>query len=204
MLNYEKLVLGELDTNCYLVWDEITKQTAIVDPADGAEDISEEIQRLNLKPVIILATHGHFDHLLAAIDLKLIFNIPIGVSTKDMFLLERQNETAEFFLHHKIKAPNINKVEVDLSKINRFKLGDEEILIINTPGHTPGGVCFYSKNNKILFTGDTLFSNGIFGDDKHKYSSPFEMKKSLEKIYTLPKDTKILPGHGEEGILNRN
>ena len=197
MLKYEKLVLGELQTNCYLVWDDLSKEAIIIDPADGGEDISDEIQRLGIKPIVILGTHGHFDHLLAVLDLKLIFNLPVGISSKDWFLLERQKETAEFFLKRKIKTPNLKKIEIDLDAVVAINLGEQRIILIKTPGHTPGSVCFYSESNKMLFTGDTFFGDGSSGEVNHKYSSPLELKNSLNKIYKLPEDTLILSGHGE-------
>ncbi len=201
MLKYEKMVLGELETNCYLVWDDFSKEALIIDPADGGEDISEEIQRRGLKPIVIVGTHGHFDHLLAVLDLKLIFNLPVAVSKKDWFLLDRQKETAEYFLKRKIKTPNLVKVEIDLDHVLAINLGDQRITVIKTPGHTPGSVCLYSESNKMLFTGDTLFGDGSNGEVNHKYSSALELKQSLNKIFLLPEETIILSGHGEEAIL---
>lgn len=201
VLKYEKMVMGELQTNCYLVWEEESREAVVIDPADGGEDISDEIQRLKLKPLVILGTHGHFDHLLAVLDLKLIFNLPVGISSQDWFLLKRQKETAEYFLKRKIKTPNLEKVEIDLNRAMTIRLGGQKLILIKTPGHTPGGICFYAKENGLLFTGDTLFGDGSSGEISHKYSSVWELKNSLNKIFALPEDTLILPGHGEETKL---
>jgi hydroxyacylglutathione hydrolase len=203
MLKYEKLILGELQTNCYLVWDEETKEVAIIDPADDGVGISEHIQELQLKPIVVLATHGHFDHLLGALDLKLIYNIPLAVSKYDLFLLKRQRESAEFFLHHKIKTININKIDIDLDKVKSVRLGEERLVKIITPGHTPGGICFYSAENRLLFSGDTLFAGGSIGNTDHIYSSLLDLRQSVRELINLPDKTTVLPGHGEsDTILN--
>lgn len=203
MLKYEKLVLGELETNCYIVWDEETKEGVIIDPADAATEISDEIQRLQIKLLMVLTTHGHFDHLLAAMDLKLMYNIPIGVNHLDMFLLKRQKETAEHFLRHRVDTLDIMDTEVDLNNAKNILLGNEKLRVLKTPGHTPGGVCFHDARSKLLFCGDTLFADGGVGSTDHKYSSMADLRKSLRKLLELPGDTVVLSGHGEEDtILN--
>lgn len=203
MIKYEKLVLGELETNCYLVWDEESKEGIVIDPADGATDISDEVERRQITLLMVVATHGHFDHMLAAMDLKLIYNIPIGVSHKDMFLLKRQKETAEHFLHHRVNTLNITNVEIDMNTAKNVLLGKEKLQVIKTPGHTPGGICLYNKSSQILFTGDTLFAEGGIGSTDHEYSSMMDLRNSLRTLLKLPDKTMILPGHGEsETILN--
>lgn len=204
MLKYEKLVLGELETNCYIVWDEETKEGVIIDPADAASEISDEVQRLNLKLLIILATHGHFDHLLAAMDLKLMYNIPIGVSKLDMFLLKRQKETAEHFLKHRVNTLDIAETDVDLDNAKNILLGEEKLRVLKTPGHTPGGVCFYDTSGKLLFSGDTLFAEGGIGSTDHNYSSMPDLRKSLRELIKLPGEVTVLSGHGEDDTISNS
>lgn len=200
MLKYETLVLGELQTNCYLLWEENSKQCLIIDPADDGVFISEEIQAKGLKPMGILATHGHFDHTLGVLDLKLIYKIPFYCSSKDMFLLERQQKTATHFLKKKIVVPNITKIDIDLDVIEKINLGNEEIEIIKTPGHTPGSVCL--KSTHFLFSGDTLFA-GSRGRTDFSYGSTKKIFESLKKLMKLPKDTVVLSGHGEETTIEK-
>ena len=203
MLKYEKLILGELETNCYIVWDEETKEAVVIDPADAADQISDEVERRHLKLLAVLATHGHFDHLLAAMDLKLMYNIPIAVSRKDMFLLERQKSTAEKFLRHRVNTLDIIKTDIDLNKAKNILMGEEKLRVVKTPGHTPGSVCFADLSGKLLFTGDTLFAEGGVGSVNHKYSSMLELRNSIRGLFKLPGETEILPGHGEtDTILN--
>ena len=208
MINYEVLVMGELQTNCYLVWDETSKETVIIDAADDGVMISEEIEKRGLKLKYILATHGHFDHNLGVLDLKLIYNIPFCASKKDMFLLERQQETAKHYLKMDIKTPNLKKIDIDLDKEKEIKIGCESFEIIKTPGHTPGSICFYWKNTLLnfkkegfLFSGDTLFKD-CRGRTDFKYSSTTKIFQSLKKLMKLPKNTLVLSGHGEETTIS--
>ena len=202
MLSYEKIVIGELDTNCYLLWDEESKECLVIDPADDGVSISEEINDKKLTVKAIFLTHGHFDHSLGALDLKLIYNVDFGCSKKDAFLLDRQDETAKHFLKKEIQVPNFIKIDIDLDKIKSFQLGKEIIEIIKTPGHTPGSVCFYNKNNKLLFSGDTLFA-GLRGRTDFKYGSTKKIFESLKKLMELDKETKVLSGHGEETTIEK-
>ena len=202
MIRYEKIILGQLDTNCYLVWDEDTKECVVIDPADDGVSISEEINSRKLKVKYIFLTHGHFDHCLGALDLKLIYNVDFGCSQKDAFLLDRQDETAKHFLKREIQVPNFIKIDIDLDEIKSFELGKEVFEIIKTPGHTPGSVCFYNKKNKLLFSGDTLFS-GLRGRTDFKYGSTPKIFESLKKLMKLDKDTLVLPGHGEETTIEK-
>jgi len=195
MLKYEVLSLGELKTNCYIVWDEESKETVVIDAADDGVAISDEIQRLGLTLKYILATHGHFDHNLGVLDLKLIYNVPFACSQKDWFLLERQQETAKHFLKMEIKVPNLKKIDIDLDKENEIKLGEEVIKIIDNPGHTPGGKAFLADN--FIISGDTIFAEGMRGETRHAYSSTKNLFDSINKILDLPEYTEIFPGHGE-------
>jgi glyoxylase-like metal-dependent hydrolase (beta-lactamase superfamily II) len=209
MLSWEKIVIGELETNCYLVWDEDTKECLVIDPADDGVSISEWINDKNLKVKTIFLTHGHFDHSLGALDLKLIYDVDFGCSSEDAFLLDRQDETAKHFLKKEIQVPNFIKIDIDLDKIKEFELGEEKIEVIKTPGHTPGSVCFYYKptlpsleNGGFLLSGDTLFS-GLRGRTDFSYGSTKNIFKSLKKLMKLKKETLVLPGHGEETTIER-
>jgi hydroxyacylglutathione hydrolase len=200
MIRYEVLVLGELQTNCYLVWDENSKEAVVIDAADDGIIISEEIEKRGLKLKYILATHGHFDHNLGVLDLKLIYNVPYCASDNDLFLLKRQQETAKYFLKKEIKTPNLKKIDINLDKENEVIFGEQVFEIVETPGHTPGSVCFYNKENKFLFSGDTLFKD-CRGRTDFEYGSTENIFKSLKKIMKLPQNTVVLSGHGKETTI---
>lgn len=195
-MKIETLILGQLDTNCYLAWCPETAETIIIDPADEGNYISEKILQKKLKPVAIVATHGHFDHLLAATELKLAFNLPFYLSQKDLPILGRTEETTEYFAHFRPDPPP--KVDVFLKDKDTIHFGRQTLQVIETPGHTPGGISLYSKG--VLFSGDTLFANGV-GRTDFSYASEKDLKSSIKKLLRLPAQTKVYPGHGEEFFL---
>ena len=172
--------LGQLQANCYFLIE--GEECLIIDPADEASFILEELQRRKLKLIGMLATHGHFDHVMAAGEIQKSINVPFSVFKEDGFLIDRLGETAEHFLGYTpvvIKPISIKHLIEMKYKIDEFKFD-----VILTPGHTPGSACFLFNKEKIIFTGDTLFRQGI-GRYDFSYSRKKDLKKSLEKILKL-------------------
>jgi len=195
--------LGTLQTNCYLLIED--NNCLIIDPADEAGFILEELQRKKLNPIALLATHGHFDHIGAVGEIQLFYDIPFYVFKEDQFLIDRLNETAEHFLGfnpHFLKPKTIKYLKKgNFSITPACRQGkDYELRIIKTTGHTPGGCSFYIAKDEILFSGDTLFKQGI-GRYDFSYCSRNDLKNSVEKLLKLPKNTKVYPGHGEKTII---
>ena len=199
MLKVICLELGELKANCYLVYNPKTKDCIIIDPGDEAEFIERKISENDLKPILIVATHGHFDHVLGSLELKLAYNIPFLISKKDKFLISWANKSADYF--GKIKS-NL-KITSDnfLDNLKEIGLGREKLRIIKTPGHTPGSVSFYSSKNKIIFIGDLLFANGSIGRFDFKYSNKDKLLNSIKRLLKLPKNVIVYCGHGPEFCL---
>ncbi len=190
-----KYSLGQLQANCYFLIDD--QNCLIIDPADEASFILEELQRQRLNLVGMLATHGHFDHIGAVGEIQLSFNVPLYILKEDQFLIDRLNETAKYFLGFDpnfIKPKNIKFIE------DNFSITNYGLRIIKTPGHTPGSCCLYFEKENALFTGDTLFKEGV-GRTDLSYSNQDDLKKSLEKIFKLPEETIIYSGHGEETLI---
>jgi len=218
MFDVKTLTVGELETNCYLLSDSQSGDTYIIDPGDDADFITETILHHQLTPLAILLTHGHFDHVLGCLELKLNFNIPIYLNEKDKKLYSSANQSALHWLKkNTLKVPPIDNFLKDKQKL---PLGSENVAIIETPGHTPGSISIYSSfpsqyqrrggtstlvgeetsQTSILFTGDTLFKDAV-GRTDFSYSKPLQLTKSLEKLFKLPETTIIYPGHGEATIL---
>jgi glyoxylase-like metal-dependent hydrolase (beta-lactamase superfamily II) len=191
---YKKLVVGPLQTNCYLYFSK-NRSCLIVDPGDDAEYITDKINEYNLNPIAIIATHGHFDHILSVDQLKKTFNIPFLVSKKDEFLVKSMAQRAKKWLGRKIYEQN---PKIDNYLEDKLSLEINKLKIIKTPGHTPGGICIYVKEEKLLFTGDTIFSDGYVGRTDFSYSNKLDLENSIKLILQLPDETKILSGHGEE------
>jgi len=176
-MKIEKLVVGQMATNCYIAGG------MIIDPGDDPEYI---IDHLQTKPKMIVVTHGHFDHIMAAYALQLAYNIPFYIHEKDIFLLSRMQSAAKHFLGLKHVDPPP-------------KPSPLTIPFIHTPGHTPGSISLQFDN--ALVVGDTVFADGAIGRTDFLYSKPLELASSIEKIRSFPKGTRILPGHGEEFVL---
>jgi len=198
-MNIQKFVVGELQANCYLVSDNLSDQCLIIDPGDEANFISENILRQNLKPRGIIATHGHFDHLLAANELQLAFDIPLFIHPEDEKILNYMTDSAQHWLNREIIEQPPSKIKY-LKDGEKLKVMNYELQIIHTPGHSPGGVCLFNKEEQIIFTGDTLFKNGI-GRTDFSYGSPQKMKQSLQKIHEKFGGFTAYPGHGDEFII---
>ena len=191
------LRVGAMQTNCYLLTSPETRKTYIVDPGDDAEYIANVIANHQLKPILILATHGHFDHVMAVAELQLTLNLPFLIHPADNFLLKRAPETAEYFLGHLTTPSWIEPIPNDaLIDGQELALGDSVIKVIETPGHSPGSVCFYIKDDDIALVGDLIFADGDVGRTDYSYGNSEQLEEAVMTILSLPHETTLLPGHG--------
>mgnify|MGYP001617982235 CR=1 FL=1 len=187
-----------MESNCYLVWDQLANEGVVIDPGDSGEYISEEIVREGFDLRSVLLTHGHFDHVLAALEIKLNFGVPIRLNERDEFLYQKAPESAKHWAG--VGTGLVAKIDEYIKEGEEIVFGRNRLKVVETPGHTPGSVCFYEKREKMLFTGDLLFADGI-GRTDFGYSDPEEMKKSLKKIERLVREgVEIWPGHGESFV----
>ena len=183
--------VGQIMTNCYLVCNEDTKELLIIDPGDQADLISKKINESGAKPVAILLTHGHFDHVLAVNELAESYQIPVYANENEKKQLH--STAAEFFPH----LGRSGEVRVDhfISGEPLLKLAGFEIKVFMTPGHTQGGVCYYFEKEGLLFSGDTLFFGSI-GRTDFPGGSYKDLIQSVEtKLFPLPEDVVVYPGH---------
>lgn len=197
-MNIERLEVGQMNANCFLVSDK-NGETAIIDPGDDTDYIISKIQRNDLHPRLILATHGHVDHVMSVLELKIAFNIPFYMHKLDVFLLKRMASSAMHFLDFDPGPPA--DVDIFIEGGNKINVGDIELETIFTPGHTPGSVCFYSRKTKDIFVGDLMFNNGSIGRTDFAYSDKTKLVKSIRHITELPKNVRLHSGHGESFTL---
>lgn len=190
-MEVQRLIVGQLQTNCYLVFDSKKKDALIIDPADDGDYIIRKIKDLDLIPKLIVATHGHFDHVLAVTELKLAFGIPFWLHRADLTILKRVQPTVKYFTGGQTDPASRPDKFIKGGDLIRF--GQKSLKVINCPGHSPGGVALVGKG--VLFSGDTLFANGV-GRTDFSYSSKIDLDKSIAKLLSLPKNTIIYPGHG--------
>ena len=192
-----KLSVGQLQANCYLVKIN-DRECIIIDPGDDAEYIIDTIQQEKLIPKMILATHGHFDHIMAVWQLQVIYQIPFFIDQEDEFLVKRMQQSAQHFIPGIKCSPPPSKIKFWQNQ-NLKNFGFE---IIKTPGHTPGSVSYFFQEQKTIFVGDVVFANGMIGRTDFKYCDSEKLRLSIERIFKLPGDIMVYPGHGEIILLS--
>jgi len=187
----EILVVGPLFSNCYIVWDNKTKDGAVIDPGDDAISILKTIKKFDIKIKYILATHGHFDHVGAVAPLRRELNVEFLAHKGDFFFIEDGENAARRWGVNIEQPPKPDRFIEDGDKI---KIGNFDLEVIHTPGHSPGGISFLC--DRMLFGGDTLFQGSIGRTDFRKGSFE-EISESIKtRLYTLPDDTVVYTGHG--------
>jgi len=187
-MRIKAFVVGALGTNCYLVWDEVSKEAMLLDPGYYEIVIDKEIEERGLLLKYIVLTHGHFDHNLGVTDfMKSNKDVKLAANKADLSLLEAL-------------IPSVFYFDEDV-----IKLGELSFRIMETPGHTKGGLCLYipetdptfvdQQFSGTVFTGDTLFNLSVGRTDLGAGNFG-ELKDSIkEKLFSLPDDTLVLPGH---------
>lgn len=183
--------LGALGTNCYIVASEDTQEALIVDPGASPEFVSDVLKKYNLKPVKILLTHGHADHISGVQGLVDEYNLPVYINEADIPYLEKANGNYNEFVGAKV---NFTVKPHVLAEGDEIECGEIKLKVIATPGHTPGGICFYG--NGILLAGDTLFQNSVGRTDLPGGSMADLISNIKNKLFTLPPETTVYPGHG--------
>ena len=187
----KNIVVGPLEVNCYILGCEDTKEAAIIDPGDNADEIISNIEKEGLNPKFIINTHAHFDHIGGVKVIQDHFKIDFILHEGDLFLVENASEQATAFGLKPISKPVVNKNATNGEKVN---LGNKSITVIHTPGHSPGGVCYYSGNN--VFVGDTLFAGSIGRTDLPGGSYDTLINSIKENLFPLGDSTIVYPGHG--------
>jgi glyoxylase-like metal-dependent hydrolase (beta-lactamase superfamily II) len=190
-MKYEIVVVGPLETNCYLVYCPQSLECAVIDPGAEPEKIFPIIADLGLKPTILLNTHGHIDHIGANRDIKQRFNIPLWIHSLDSPMLEHDQQLELSLL---LGAKNSPPADSFLKDNDRLKIGQSYLQVLHTPGHSPGSVSFLGDG--FLLSGDSLFWGGV-GRTDLPGGSWKDLELSIKsKILTLPDDIIVLPGHG--------
>jgi glyoxylase-like metal-dependent hydrolase (beta-lactamase superfamily II) len=157
------LVVGEIDTNCYVVSDPETKEAVVIDPGDEGSLIMDYIASKELRVKYILDTHGHFDHMEAVEYLRQATGALYGIHIDDEELVLEPQRAAKGML---INAVPCRPADLKLRNGDVIEFGHYKLKVIYTPGHTKGGCCFYEENEKVCFSGDTLFKNNLRDNSK--------------------------------------
>ncbi len=189
-MQVERLTVGPLDVNCYILWDDTSHEAIIIDPGAEPDRILDTVRSIGLTVKMIVNTHGHIDHTGANKEIKEALGCPILMHQDDLYLL---NDDGGIPIAELIGASSSPPPDRTLVDRERLTLGKTEIEIIHTPGHTPGSVCLLADGT--LFTGDTLFVSAL-GRTDLPGGSQSQLLQSIEKrLLILPDDTIVLPGH---------
>jgi hydroxyacylglutathione hydrolase len=190
-MRYKTVVVGGLETNCYLVSCETTRECAVVDPGAEHELIFLAIAEDGLKPVLLINTHGHVDHIGANRDVKEHFGTPIAIHAADAPMLGMvQQLELSLFLGAK-DSPAADRMLRDGDIV---RIGVDSLRVLHTPGHSPGSISLLADG--FLLSGDTLFMEGVGRTDLPGGSRAQLVASIREKLMTLPDDLLVLPGHG--------
>lgn len=188
----KSFVVSMVETNCYIVYNESTREAAVVDPGDEAEYLMEQIKELDVKPVGILLTHGHFDHVMAVEELKEEFHVPVyAYEQENALLLDESLNMSKSYMRKSVTI----KAEKLLKDGEEFELAGFKWKLIATPGHTSGSACYYLEDEKVLLSGDTIFRES-YGRVDFPTSSTEDMIHSIVNVlFELPDDVIVYPGH---------
>lgn len=205
-MEIRKFEFNLFEENTYVIWDEATAQAAVVDPGMAEATESAELisfcssRKLDVK--FILLTHAHVDHTFGVEALQeWMPGLPVVAHKDDAFLAAILSQQAQMFgLPMRLPALSFDRMVTDGSVLT---LGGEEIKVISTPGHSPGGVCYYVPESKFVLTGDTLFAGSVGRTDLPGGNGSILIHSIINKLMTLPADTVVYSGHGPATTIGR-
>lgn len=199
MLQSRIFTFNPLATNCVVLWADGQQACTIVDPGmssdEGVKDLLDFLGSHNLTPDAIFLTHGHFDHVWGVDKLLGHFSVPVYMHPADKEILA--DGTSVFKGMQKFKIFQHNITTTDIADGEVLTSAGTDWKVIHTPGHTPGGVCYFSAENSLLLSGDTLFAGSIGRTDLGGGDYDVLMQSIQQKLLTLPGDTDVIPGHGQ-------
>lgn len=204
MFHYKRFVLNPIEENCYIIWDDVSHEGAVVDCGAWTKSehtlLSNFIREQGITLKYALQTHMHFDHCLGLGSISERYGLSPMCHPADMPVYEGAPDMVQKWFRIDISSV-LPEADPCISVASVLHLGDIAIQVIHTPGHTPGGVCYYIPDGRIVLTGDTLFRMGIGRTDLPGGDYRQELESIKSKILTLPSDTKVLPGHGPESSV---
>lgn len=192
-------VVGQVQTNCYVVINDETKECFVIDPGASGKQLAAKIRQDNLTPVAVLLTHGHFDHAGAAEELAKEFDIKIYAHEAEKDTLENPRKNVSWM----VGMSEVYHADIFLKDEQELELAGFEIKVLHTPGHTEGGCCYYVPAENVIFSGDTLFAQSVGRTDFPGGSMSQIVRSIQDKLLTLNEvgnletDIMVYPGHND-------
>ena len=194
MLSYKKFCFGNMFSNTYLLWDTESLEALIVDTGTEADPILRYVKEAGLTVKWVVLTHAHYDHVLYMDEYRTAFpEAKLMIGAGDAPLLSDIEGNVSYLFGD---SRAFGEADEKLCDGEVIRLGEREIRVIATPGHTPGCICLYSREDKLMVTGDTLFGGGGVGRTDFKYGSMEILRQSLKRLLSMDGEITILPGHG--------
>jgi hydroxyacylglutathione hydrolase len=196
----ETFVNGSLEENCYLIYDPARAEAVVIDPGSEAERLCQWLDQRKLKPVLVLATHGHFDHVGGVHLLQERYHALFGLARADAELLDVLEDSYSFYGLGSTKKPSVDRWLLAGEVLQAAGL---DLHVLGTPGHTLGGLCFYHPGSASLFSGDTLFAGSV-GRSDFEGGDHGQLIGSIQaELMGLPDQTRVFPGHGEASTIGQ-
>lgn len=190
-LKIERYCVGEVQTNCYVLVNQTTKEALVVDPGAEADMLADKIETAGFQPRAILLTHGHFDHAGEAEKLARKLGVKIYACGEERDTLEDPARNMSGMIGNKVRYT----ADVYVRDKETLELAGFSIEVIHTPGHTAGGCCYYIPAEDVLISGDTLFCESVGRTDFPGGSMGQIVRSIRERLLVLPEHTKVYPGH---------
>jgi glyoxylase-like metal-dependent hydrolase (beta-lactamase superfamily II) len=191
-----KLTVGQLGTNCYIVYCTDTREAAVIDPGDDGEEILAILQRENLKTLYVINTHGHADHIADNNKISNATGAMVCIHEKDAGMLTSAQQNLSMFIGSPVICDPAGRV---LKDGDTLSIGKVELRVVHTPGHTQGGISLLGAD--VAIVGDTLFAQSVGRTDFPGGSYEQLLHSIKEKLLVLPDQTKVLPGHGPDTTI---
>jgi glyoxylase-like metal-dependent hydrolase (beta-lactamase superfamily II) len=193
----ESVVVGPLESNCFIIAEENTREAMVVDPGDEPDRILDLITGNDFKVKYIVCTHAHFDHVGAVPEIKKETGAKIVIHGDELEIYNRSRDFAALWGY---EIDTLPEPDIFVSEGDRIEIGNLRFEVLHTPGHSPGGICLCGEG--IIITGDTLFAGSV-GRTDFDGGDVEKLKKSFKRLMGLPGDMKVFSGHGPQSTIRK-